>query len=101
MVKVYAESANALDYRRFETISISGRFSQEVLLKTTNKVIGADITGRVEAVGAIVKRFQPGDEVFGVSTGSAGGFAEYACATENSLALKPSNLSFEAAAASP
>lgn len=101
LVKVHAASANALDYRRFEKLSSMGRFIEERLLKTINKVLGADIAGVVEAVGASVKQFQPGDEVFGVSTGSAGGFAEYACAAENNLALKPANLSFEAAAAVP
>jgi NADPH:quinone reductase-like Zn-dependent oxidoreductase len=70
-------------------------------LKTINKVLGADIAGRVEAVGAGIKQFQPGDEVFGVSAGSHGGFAEYTCAAENNLVLKPANLSFEAAAAVP
>lgn len=101
LVKVHAASANALDYRRFEKLSAMGRIMEERLLKTVNKVLGADIAGRVEAVGAGVKRFQPGDEVFGVAAGSAGGFAEYACAAEDNLALKPANLSFEAAAAIP
>jgi len=101
LVKVQAASANALDYRRFEKISTIGRFMEERLFKTINKVLGADIAGWVEAVGASVKQFQPGDEVFGVSAGSVGGFAEYACAAENSLALKPTSLSFEAAAAVP
>jgi NADPH:quinone reductase-like Zn-dependent oxidoreductase len=101
LIKVQAASANALDYRRFETTSILGRSMDEVLLKAINKVLGADIAGRVEAVGAAVTQFRPGDEVFGVSAGSVGGFAEYACAAENELALKPANLSFEAAAAVP
>jgi NADPH:quinone reductase-like Zn-dependent oxidoreductase len=100
-VKVQAASINALDYRRFEKISAMGRLAEKVLFKTTNKVLGADIAGRVEAVGASVRQFHPGDEVFGVSTGSIGGFAEYACAGEDRLALKPTNLSFEAAAAVP
>ena len=101
MVKVHASSVNALDYRRFEGTSSLGRFMDEVLLKAINKVLGADIAGRVEAVGAAVKQFQPGDEVFGVSAGTVGGFAEYACTAEDNLALKPANLSFEAAAAVP
>jgi NADPH:quinone reductase-like Zn-dependent oxidoreductase len=101
LVKVLSASANALDYRRFEKTSIFGRVLDEVLLKATNKILGADIAGRVEAVGATVKQFKPGDEVFGVSARSVGGFAEYACAAENNLALKPANLSFEAAAAVP
>src|SRR5438105_382867 len=101
LVKVQAASANALDFRRFPSTSMVGRFMDGVLLKAINTVLGVDIAGRVEAVGATVKQFQPGDEVFGVSAGSVGGFAEYACATENTLALKPANLSFEAAAAVP
>jgi len=78
-----------------------GRFMDERLFKAINKILGADIAGRVEAVGAAVTTFQPGDEVFGVSAGSAGAFAEYACTSENNVVIKPSNLSFEAAAAVP
>jgi NADPH:quinone reductase-like Zn-dependent oxidoreductase len=101
LVKVHAASANALDYRRFEKTSVMGRIMDEVLFKAINTVLGADIAGQVEAVGAGVKQFQPGDEVFGKSAGSKGGFAEYACAAENHLALKPDNISVEAAAAVP
>ena len=68
------------------------------LLKPKYTGLGADIAGRVEAVGKNAKQFQPGDEVYGMVKG---GFAEYACALEDALALKPSNLSFEEAAAVP
>ena len=61
-----------------------------------NPVLGADLSGVVEAVGKDVTRFRPGDEVFGIGKGS---FAEYACAREDKLAPKPANLSFEQAAA--
>jgi NADPH:quinone reductase-like Zn-dependent oxidoreductase len=61
-------------------------------------VRGRDVAGRVEAVGANVTRFQPGDEVFGTCEGS---FAEYAAAREDKLAIKPANLSFEEAAVIP
>lgn len=101
LVKVLAASANFLDYRYFINPSALGRVMNDVLSKATNKVLGADISGRVEAVGTAVKDFQPGDEVFGVSAGLVGGFAEYACANENELALKPANVSFETAAAVP
>jgi NADPH:quinone reductase-like Zn-dependent oxidoreductase len=74
---------------------------EERSIKSVDKVLGADLSGVVETVGANVKQFQPGDEVFGVSAGSRGGFAEYACAAERYLALKPTTLSFEAAAAVP
>jgi NADPH:quinone reductase-like Zn-dependent oxidoreductase len=100
LVKVHAASANALDYRRFEGVS-PGPHQGRKVLKSVNMVLGADIAGRVEAAGASVTQFHPGDEVFGVSAGSSGGFAEYACAPEGKLALKPANLSFEAAAAVP
>lgn len=72
------------------------------LLGPKNKVLGADIAGRVEAVGGSVQRLKPGDEVFGnLSACGWGGFAEYACAREDALLLKPAGLSFEQAAAVP
>jgi NADPH:quinone reductase-like Zn-dependent oxidoreductase len=61
-------------------------------------VRGYDVAGRVEAVGASVTGFQPGDEVFGTCRGS---FAEHACARADRLAPKPANLTFEQAAAVP
>jgi NADPH:quinone reductase-like Zn-dependent oxidoreductase len=69
-------------------------------------VPGTDLAGIVEAVGARVTRFKPGDEVFGASTrglalGNWGAFAEIAAAPEQSLALKPPNVTFEQAASVP
>jgi len=61
-----------------------------------NPVLGMDVAGVVEAVGATVTRFQPGDEVFGIGKGT---FAEFTRVAENKLALKPTNLTFEQAAA--
>jgi NADPH:quinone reductase-like Zn-dependent oxidoreductase len=61
-------------------------------------VRGTEVAGRVEAAGAAVTRFRPGDEVFGVCEGS---FAEYAPAREDRLAPKPSNVTFDQAAAVP
>src|SRR5918992_5092549 len=60
-----------------------------------NPVIGSDMAGVVEAVGKNVRRFQPGDDVFGIGKGS---YAEYVCAREDKLAPKPANLTFEQAA---
>jgi NADPH:quinone reductase-like Zn-dependent oxidoreductase len=59
---------------------------------------GRELAGVVEAVGGNVVGFRPGDEVFGTAEGT---FAEYVCAKEGKLALKPVNLSFEQAAAVP
>jgi len=69
------------------------------LLKPKHKILGDDIAGRVEAVGENVKQFQPGDEVFGIS--DFGAFAEYVCAREDLLVLKPASMTFEEAAAVP
>lgn len=63
-----------------------------------NRVPGLDVAGTVIAVGSEVTRFQPGDEVFGISRGS---FAEYAAVLEDKLAHKPTNLTFEQAAVVP
>lgn len=67
------------------------------ITKPKNRVPGLDVSGVVVDVGAAVTRFIKGDEVFGISNGS---FALYAAASENKLALKPANLSFEQAAVS-
>ncbi len=69
--------------------------------KPKNPVRGTDVAGAVEAVGANVTRFRPGDEVFGWSGHLGGAFAEYASVSEDALVPKPANLTFEQAAAVP
>jgi NADPH:quinone reductase-like Zn-dependent oxidoreductase len=102
LIKLYASSVNPLD-----GFTIRGPlfFFPKLggLLKPTHKIAGADFAGRIESIGRDIRRFLPGDEVFGASFRGKGlgGFAQYACAREDSLALKPSNLSFEEAAAVP
>jgi NADPH:quinone reductase-like Zn-dependent oxidoreductase len=99
LVKVYAASVNAADLHLLRADPFPIRFMSG-LLKPKNTILGADIAGRVEAVGSSVKAFKPGDEVFGDnSAGGFGGFAEYVCAREDALALKPANITFEQAAA--
>jgi NADPH:quinone reductase-like Zn-dependent oxidoreductase len=71
------------------------------LRKPKNAVRGQDVAGEVEAVGASVTRFRPGDEVFGWCKDLGGAFAEYASVFEKALELKPPNLTFEQAAAVP
>jgi NADPH:quinone reductase-like Zn-dependent oxidoreductase len=100
LVKVHAASLNAGDWNMLRGepffIRLVGGWG---LLKPKHDILGLDIAGRVEAVGINVKQFQPGDEVFGES--GFGAFAEYRCVTEDKLALKPANISFEEAAAVP
>jgi NADPH:quinone reductase-like Zn-dependent oxidoreductase len=98
LVKVHAASVNALDWRPFTLPLIFVRMMRKGLREPKNKSLGVDVAGRVEAVGATVKRFQPGDEVFGVSKRA---FAEFVCCGEDKLVHKPANVSFEAAAAVP
>jgi len=101
LVKVYAVSVNAADLHLLRADPFLIRLSSG-LLKPKNQILGSDIAGRVEAVGKDVKEFKPGDDVFGdISAEGWGGFAEYVCVPESALVLKPSNLSFEEAAAVP
>jgi len=99
LIKVYAVSLNDWDLGL-----LKGDFINRILnglRKPKIKILGSDIAGRIEAVGKNVKKFQPGDEVYGDLSGRWGGFAEYTCAGENELALKPVSMSFEEAAAIP
>ncbi len=101
LIKVHAASVNAADLHLLRADPFLIRFMSG-LLKPKNTILGADIAGRVEAIGGNVKQFKPGDEVFGDISGCGwGGFAEYVCARENALVLKPANISFEEAAAVP
>lgn len=102
LVKVHAASINAYDWHLLTADIFLVRLMGGGLIKPKNTVIGADIAGRVEAVGGNVKQFKPGDEVYGDIAGRRyGGFSEYVAVDEKPLALKPINLSFEQAAAIP
>jgi len=97
LIRIYAASVNPLDRYVMRGAPLIRLIPG--LRTPKHKVIGADIAGRVEAVGRRVKQFQPGDAVFGAK--GVGGFAEYVCAIEDKLARKPANSSFEEAAAVP
>jgi NADPH:quinone reductase-like Zn-dependent oxidoreductase len=98
LIKVLAASANPLDWHSMRGAPFLARV-EFGLQKPRDPRLGADVAGRVEAVGKNVTQFQVGDDVFGdIFKGS---FAEYACTNEKLLAVKPANTSFEAAAAVP
>jgi NADPH:quinone reductase-like Zn-dependent oxidoreductase len=102
LVEVHAASVNYVDWASVRGKPFLIRLMGGGLLKPKNRILGADIAGRVEAVGRNVEQFQPGDEVFGDKGDCGlGGFAEYASVPENALALKPINMAFEEAAAAP
>lgn len=101
LIKIHAVSANPLDWHLMRGEPFLARLNAG-LLKPKSPMLGADVAGVVEAVGSGVTEFRPGDEVFGDVFGKElGGFAEYVVAPERMVALKPTNLSFEEAAAVP
>ena len=100
LIKVHAVSINDWDWGLLQGIPFTNRLFSG-LLKPKKKILGSDIAGRIEAVGKNVEQFQPGDEVYGDLTGNWGGFAEFVCARENALALKPASMTFDEAAAIP
>ena len=100
LIKVHAVSINDWDWGLLQGIPFVNRLLYG-LLKPKKKILGSDIAGRIEAVGKNVEQFQPGDEVFGDLSGEWGGFAEYVCARESAIALKPARMTFAEAAAIP
>ena len=103
LIQIHAASLNSRDLRMLRAYPFFMRLMPGGLFRPKNKILGADVAGRVETIGSNVKQFKPGDEVFGYlpSATGRGTFAEYVCANENAITLKPTNLSFEQAAAVP
>jgi NADPH:quinone reductase-like Zn-dependent oxidoreductase len=98
LIRVHAVGLNMVDWRL-----LTGRpFFIRLMGLGKGGIPGSDMAGRVQAVGQEVKEFKPGDEVYGdILSFGAGAFAEYVCVPEKAIAKKPSNLSFEQAAAVP
>ncbi len=103
LVRVRAVGLNASDTEILRAEPLYVRFSGYGLWKPKVRVLGSDVAGRVEAVGGNVTEFAPGDEVVGDLLYSGfGGLAEYVAVPEDApLVHKPSDLTFEAAAALP
>lgn len=100
LIKVYAASINDWDWGLLQGATLIDRLLAG-FIKPKRQILGSDVAGRIEAVGKNVKRFRAGDAVYGDLSGKWGGFAEYVCADENALALKPSTMTFNEAAAIP
>jgi NADPH:quinone reductase-like Zn-dependent oxidoreductase len=102
LLRIDAASLNKVDYIMLRGRPLVVRPMASGLWRPKTRILGSDVAGRVEAVGTNVKRFRPGDEVFGnLSRSGRGALAEHACAREDALTIKPSNISFEQAAAVP
>lgn len=97
LIIIRAASVNPLDWHYMRGTPYLVR-TKSGLRKPKVTRLGVDVAGQVEAVGKNVTQFQPGDEVFGACKGA---FAEYVCASEGALVLKPANVTFEQAAAVP
>ncbi|WP_445630290.1 NAD(P)-dependent alcohol dehydrogenase [Nostoc sp. DSM 114167] len=95
LVKVRASSVNPIDWK----------IRQGMLSLITGskfpKILGFDVAGDVVAVGSGITRFKPGDAIYGCTGFPGGSYAEFAAVPENLVALKPTNLSYEEAAAVP
>ena len=89
MIRVHAASVNQLDWHFLRGTPFVIRMTGG-LVRPKRKILGADVAGPVEAVGATVMRIQPGDDVFAASP-TLGTFAEYLCVPQNRVALKPVN----------
>jgi NADPH:quinone reductase-like Zn-dependent oxidoreductase len=103
LIQIHAASLNSRDLRMLRANPFFMRLMPGGLLRPKNKILGADLAGRVEAIGRNVKQFKLGDEVFGYlpSATGHGTLTEFVCARENLITLKPANLTFEQAAAVP
>ena len=96
LIKVRAAAVNPLDLL-FRGTSYMVRIITG-LRKPKDTRLGVDVAGQVEAVGRNVTQFKLGDAVFGTCKGA---FAEYVCASESAVVVKPDNVTFEQAASVP
>lgn len=106
LIHVHAASVHADVWHVVSGLPYALRLMGAGLLKPKKTIPGTDVAGVVESVGQKVTRFKPGDEVFGECIRghqwtNGGAYAEYVSAPEEALALKPSNITFEQAAAVP
>jgi NADPH:quinone reductase-like Zn-dependent oxidoreductase len=97
LIRVHAASLNPLDWHFMRGTPYAVRIIAG-LRKPKVPGLGVDVAGQVEAVGRKVSQFKLGDDVFGSCKGA---FAEYVCASESELVMKPANVTFEQAASVP
>jgi NADPH:quinone reductase-like Zn-dependent oxidoreductase len=98
LVRVRASSANPWDWHYIRGEPLFMRPAGLGVRTPKFQIPGGDVAGTVEDVGSTVQAFKPGDDVFGFGHGA---FAEYLCVRQGRLAAKPTNLTFEQAAAVP
>jgi NADPH:quinone reductase-like Zn-dependent oxidoreductase len=98
LVKVYATTVSSIDWRFRQGKNIIARMMAG-LTKPKNSIFGVELAGEIESVGKEVKLFKQGDQVYGATR--SGAYAEYICMPEKNVVMKPTNMTYEEAAAVP
>jgi NADPH:quinone reductase-like Zn-dependent oxidoreductase len=106
LIRVHATTVSAPDFRcRSFTVPLSFWIPARLalgILKPRRPILGAELSGEIEETGKDVTRLKKGDRIFAATIGRFGGYAEYTCLPETGvIALKPTNMTYEEAAAVP